>query len=179
MGCVIGLDLSINSTGVCVRDVESGEVEYKIILPKLTKKQQRVIDKRISYFKYDKIEKDISSNINHISKKICDYIEDMRELKGSVDYVVIEDIAMSAKGRSLIDLSLLNGYIRCMLDGLSVRYNTIPPTQWKKKLLGNGQADKELIIYHWSRMDKDMYEKMKLWGVKMDDVADSYFLSLM
>ena len=84
---------------------------------------------------------------------------------------------MAARGRSIIDLTLLNGYIRSILDSLRVPYKVIPPTQWKKQILGNGQADKELIIYHWERFDKEIHDLMKEYNCKTDDIADAYFLS--
>lgn len=87
----------------------------------------------------------------------------------------MEDVALMAKGRSIIDLSILNGYIRCELDKLGVNYKTIPPTQWKKELLGNGAANKDVIIYNWSKLDSDAYNQVK--DVKCDDVADSYFIA--
>jgi Holliday junction resolvasome RuvABC endonuclease subunit len=131
----------------------------------------------ISHITYDKIKDHISSNIRCISEKIRDIIKDMRENGEKIDLVVIEDVAMAARGRSIIDLTLLNGYVRCMLDQLGVRYETVTPTQWKKRILGNGQADKELIIYHWAKFDQENCRHMMDMNVKCDDVADAYFLS--
>ena len=131
----------------------------------------------ISHITYDKIKDHISSNIRCISEKICDIIKDMRENGEKIDLVVIEDVAMAARGRSIIDLTLLNGYVRCMLDQMGVRYETVTPTQWKKRILGNGQADKELIIYHWAKFDQENCRHMMDMRAKCDDVADAYFLS--
>lgn len=178
---VVGLDLSINSTGVCIRDPKDpSKTRYYIIVPKLSKRMVAINQMKscsISHITYDKIKDHISSNIRCISEKICDIIKDMRENGEKIDLVVIEDVAMAARGRSIIDLTLLNGYVRCVLDQLGVRYETVTPTQWKKRILGNGQADKELIIYHWAKFDQENCRHMMDMRAKCDDVADAYFLS--
>ena len=87
--------------------------------------------------------------------------------------MVIEDIAMGCRSRSIITLTLLNGYVRRILDELEWNYITVPPTQWKKSLLGNGQADKELTVYHWNHLQPHL----KNIKIKIDDIADAYFLS--
>lgn len=175
---VIGLDLSINSTGVCIRDPKGpSKTRYYIIVPKLSKRMVAINQMKscsISHITYDKIKDLDSHNIRCISNAIRDIIEDFKD---EIEFVVIEDVAMAARGRSIITLTLLNGYVRCMLDQLGVRYETVTPTQWKKKILGNGQADKELIIYHWARFDQENCRHMMDMNVKCDDVADAYFLS--
>lgn len=173
---IIGLDLSINSTGICLRE-ENQDPQYFIIVPKKSKKMVAVDNikpYRISHITYDKIKDNISHNIRCISNKICDIIKENRT---KIKYVVIEDVALRASGRSIIDLTLLNGYVRCMLDELGIEYFTTPPTSWKKEMLGNGMADKELIVYSWAKFDPSMSQRMISMNCKADDIADAYFLS--
>ena len=172
----IGLDLSINSTGICINR-ENSEPIYYIIVPALTKKMKTINDlkhSRITHLEYVKSHKDIKHNIKAISKKICEILKDFER---DIDYVVIEDVAMRANGNSIIDLTLLNGYIRCELDHMNIPYKSTVPTQWKKQLLGNGQAKKDLTIYHWGRLDIDACQQMMSHNCKCDDIADAYFLS--
>lgn len=188
---IIGLDLSINSTGVCLR--KKNEVLYYLIVPKLTRKMGAINANktaRIRYITYDKIADLDSHNIRCISEKICNIIKELTQSRGScsetslqcnesedIEGVVIEDVAMRANGRSIITLTLLNGYVRCMLDMMHISYKTVSPTSWKKRVLGNGQADKELTIYHWAKFDQEVCKLMSAMNCKMDDVADSYFLA--
>lgn len=169
----IGIDQSINSTSVCVIE-EGNKPIYYIIVPKMTKKMMNANHDRICYIIYDKIDSNLNHNIRCISEKISQIITN--KLANTKDIEVrMEDVALMAKGRSIIDLSILNGYIRCVLDKLGVNYKTIPPTQWKKELLGNGAANKDVIIYNWSKLDPDAYNQLS--GCKSDDVADSYFIA--
>ena len=176
---IIGLDLSINSTGVCLR--KKDEVLYYLIVPKLTRKMGAINANRtarIRYITYDKIADLDSHNIRCIANIICNIIKDFQcNENEDIEGAVIEDVAMRANGRSIITLTLLNGYVRCMLDMLHISYQTVSPTSWKKRVLGNGQADKELTIYHWAKFDQEVCKLMSAMNCKMDDVADSYFLA--
>ena len=156
----IGLDLSINSTGVCICEDSKEPIYYFIIPDKLSKKQKAASQhKRINFITYDKI------------KGKCDSNDDIK--------VVIEDVALAAKGASIITLTLLNGWMRCLLTQNGIDYITVPPTQWKKNMLGNGSADKELIVYCWSAIDNSACVALMNNGIvaKHIDIADAYFLA--
>lgn len=167
----IGLDLSINSTGITINN--NSELTFYLIVPKLTKKMvQYGTDYNINYIQYEKTNSD-SDNIREIGRCIENILVNLSK-SVYIDLIVIEDIALSARSNSIITLSLLNGYIRCVCDKLSLKYITVPPTSWKKKLLGNGQANKELIVYHFNHL----FPLYKDCPLKLDDISDSYFLSI-
>ena len=173
----IGLDLSINSTGVCICEDDRDPVYYFIIPDKLSKKQKAASQhKRINFITYDKIKGNDDHNINHITSKIMEIIKGL--LNDDIK-VVIEDVALAAKGASIITLTLLNGWMRCLLTQKGIDYITVPPTQWKKMMLGNGSADKELIVYCWSAIDNSACVALMNNGIvaKHIDIADAYFLA--
>lgn len=156
---IIGLDLSINSTGVFLNNNK-----YYIITSKLTKEQANCKD--VNCIEYQK-EDDININLKRISDIIINIVKRYKP-----ELVVIEDVAMGATfSRSLIDLTGLNYWIRSLLTINNIKYITVPPTKWKKDMLGNGQATKDLIIDAWKRVTKNNI-KLK----KIDDIADAYFL---
>lgn len=123
----IGLDLSINSTGICIKNDD--DYHYHIITSKRTRKLNKFTNDHINIIFYDKKETD-SENIREIGTLIKQVI--LSELAFLPDKVVLEDIAMGARSRSIITLTLLNGYVRRILDEMEIKYITIPPTQWKK-----------------------------------------------
>ena len=189
----IGLDLSINSTGVCICEDSKEPIYYFIIPDKLSKKQKAASQhKRINFITYDKIKGDDDHNINHITSKIMEIIKgkcdltkshccDSATLLNDDIKVVIENVALAAKGSSIITLTLLNGWMRCLLTQKGIDYITVPPTQWKKNMLGNGSADKELIVYCWSAIDNSACVALMNNGIvaKHIDIADAYFLAQM
>ena len=187
----IGLDLSINSTGVCVCEDSKEPVYYFIIPDKLSKKQKAASQhKRINFITYDKIKGNDDHNINHITSKIMEIIKDKCDLTKSQCCdsatllnedikVVIENVALASKGASIITLTLLNGWMRCLLTQNRIDYITVPPTQWKKLMIGNGSADKELIVYCWAAIDNSACVALMNNGIvaKHIDIADAYFLA--
>ena len=187
----IGLDLSINSTGVCICEDSKEPIYYFIIPDKLSKKQKAASQhKRINFITYDKIKGNDDHNINHITSKIMEIIKgkcdltksqccDSATLLNDDIKVVIEDVALAAKGSSIITLTLLNGWMRCLLTQNGIDYITVPPTQWKKVMIGNGSADKELIVYCWSAIDNSACVALMNNGIvaKHIDIADAYFLA--
>ena len=187
----IGLDLSINSTGVCICEDNKEPIYYFIIPDKLSKKQKAASQhKRIDFITYDKIKGNDDHNINHITGKIMEIIKEKCDLTKSQCCdsatllnnnikVVVENVALGAKGSSIITLTLLNGWMRCLLAQNGIDYITVPPTQWKKVMLGNGSADKELIVYCWSAIDNSACVAMMNNGIvaKHIDIADAYFLA--
>lgn len=156
---IIGLDLSINSTGIY-----SSDGKYHIITSKMTKEMSKC--EGVDIFEYNKVD-DINKNLEQIGDYILYVVE-----KFKPNLIVIEDVAMGATfSRSLIDLTGLNYWVRCLLMKNNIRFITVPPTKWKKELIGNGQATKDLIIDAWRRITKNNI-KLK----KIDDIADAYFL---
>ena len=155
----MGLDLSINSTGVYLN---AGK--YYIITSKMTKEMSKC--KEVNIFEYDKKD-DINKNLEQIGDYIIDIVKRYKP-----ELVVIEDISMgSTFSRSLIDLTGLNYWVRALLTKNNIKFITVPPTKWKKEMIGNGQATKDLIIDAWKRITKNNINIKKV-----DDIADAYFL---
>ena len=85
--CVIGLDPSINSTGVCVSTGEKDR--YYIITPKMTKKMKEFNSKVIKYLPYEKTaytdmeyhEKEVIKShgryyrVQAVNKQITEFVE--------------------------------------------------------------------------------------------------------
>ncbi len=173
----IGLDLSINSTGVCVN--QDGACHYYIITPKLTKKQQQFTHPNITFIQYDKAqpegeyhekERIKTLNIDHIVTAIYNIIYSL-----APDAVNIEGVSYGSTGSAaLIDLSGLNYMVRKMLIDNNIPFNIISPTQNKKFATGNGTAEKYIMIDAWKRLDKNI---ANINEIKIDDLADAYFLS--
>lgn len=122
--------------------------------------------KEVNIFEYEK-SNDINKNLEQISDYIMCVVEKIRP-----NLIVIEDVAMGATfSRSLIDLTGLNYWVRALLTKNNIKFITVPPTKWKKELIGNGQATKDLIIDAWKKITKN-----NISIKKVDDIADAYFL---
>ena len=181
----VGIDPSINSTGICVHNIDNDSTKYYIISSKMTKKMKDFKHSYIEYLPYNKLEaKDCGysdkenrkfSNIVNICGKILDILDLFRRPDNDLE-VFMEGVSYGSVGSAaLVDLSFLNAAIRMSLVNIGVPFTIVSPTSLKKFACANGQADKNLMIDAWKRMDKNIAD---IKDLKIDDLADSYFLSL-
>jgi Holliday junction resolvasome RuvABC endonuclease subunit len=178
----IGIDPSINSTGICIWDTKTNKTHYYLIPSKMTKVMKDFESNKITIIPYTKLDPkglDYSSkenikfdNIYNISLIIKDILKKYKD--NEID-IYMEGVSYGSVGSAaLVDLSFLNASIRMILKELEINFNIISPTQVKKFACANGQAEKDIIIDAWKRLDRDI---INIKGIKIDDLADSYFLS--
>lgn len=173
---VIGIDPSINSTGVCIK--KDDEILYYIIPSKMTKKMKLFNNKYIKILPYDKhdvsgqdyINKEVTKTYNIYN--ICKVIEILIK-KYKPDLINMEGVAYSSNG-SVIDLAGLNYCIRMTSMKHNIPFQIISPTSVKKFAVANGQAPKEVIIDAWKKLDGNIKD---IKYIKIDDLADAYFIA--
>ena len=73
-----------------------------------------------------------------------------------------------------MDLAGLNYCIRLLAKDRNINIEIVSPTSVKKFATGNGQAEKDIMIDAWKRLDKNI---SNVNDIKIDDLADSYFLA--
>lgn len=182
----IGIDPSINSTGICVNK-DNKKYKYYIIsneknfTKKILKEIQDNPPKDIIYYLYDKNvgedyktkERAKTDNFIQISEFIYKILK-----KEKPDNIVMEGISYgSGSSSALVDLAGLNYIIRNSVYNYTKdhdKLHIIPPTELKSKACANGGATKEEMIYLWLKCEKKMEQYKHL---KIDDLADAYFLS--
>lgn len=178
----IGIDPSINSTGICV--VYNQYNYYYLIPSKMTKKMDQFKHPRVSILPYNKYnakneeyskkEKFKTLNIYNICSIIKRIVELWKE-KGDDIIVYMEGVSYGSVGSAaLVDLSGLNFAIRITLQELQIPFEIISPTSVKKFAVANGSAEKDIIIDAWKRLDPII---SNIKDIKIDDLADSYFLA--
>lgn len=184
----VGLDLSMKSTGVCVKDHSSGKCQYYIIANKMTKKQQNFSHSDVFYVPYEwqKPDKEDpfqireqkkTSNVWNVTSAIRTILQSIKK-KSRKDEIecVIEGISYgSSSSAALADLAGLNYAVRFMLTEEGIPFRLAAPTQLKKFAVGNGNADKEMMIAAWKKCQPEIAD---IDGIKDDDIADAYFLSV-
>jgi hypothetical protein len=80
----------------------------------------------------------------------------------------------SVGSAALVDLAFLNASIRMVLKMKGIKFEIVSPTSLKKFACSNGQAEKDVIIDAWKRLDRNVSD---VKDIKIDDLADSYFLA--
>lgn len=195
MEIYIGIDQSINSTGICVKlydDKKLVKEHFYIITNKVTKKAlaySETLD-NFDYIFYDKKEKAESNDNNEfewnkllnnilITDNILDIIK--TNISSSLDriYVAMEGISYnSGQTKSLLDLSGLSTLIRYRIykffkshqDNVG-ELKVFTPGEIKKFASGNGNCSKEVMISLFKTAYKEIAQLPKI-----DDIADAYWI---
>lgn len=195
MEIFVGIDPSLNSTGLCLQFYEDNKMIkdiFYIIKPnKLTKREQVAQDTLINfdYVLYNKIDLNMykdnnlfyeywkTVNMISIVKKIKECIYDnIQGRKQYKLYIVQEGISYgsSARTKSVFDLAGLNYMIRNeFIEKENIAFFIAPPTHIKKFATGIGNCKKELIIELFKSVEPKLAEKLP----KVDDIADAYYMS--
>jgi Holliday junction resolvasome RuvABC endonuclease subunit len=178
MSTIIGIDPSINSTGICVKSDKG--IKYYLITSKSTKKMKEFKNPHIVLFNYEKIStKDMDYAEKEYYKsnniyKICDLVDKIISINRP-EKIYMEGISYgSVSGASLADLSGLNFALRNIFIANKIPFEIISPTSVKKFATANGNAEKELMIDAWRRLDNNI---RNITEIKIDDLADSYFIA--
>lgn len=186
----IGIDLSIQSTGIC----ENGNKFHLIISDKLYPKKtieilQNTKFKHFQFYIYEhtnlKNQKEYNKSLNtyHIYLHLQSIFKNLKK----DSQVYMEGIAMGALG-TIDQLSGINYLTRILLFNKGLPFDNlhiIPPTTLKKISVGKGDVDKEVMVGAFIHIishlkPKSLYKEIQFLQslkVKIDDIADSYFLS--
>lgn len=192
----IGIDPSINSTGITIARYENNvEVEIKFYIiknGKLTKKESVANDTldNFEYVIYDKIDLKQFKDDNHVfeyykTKNMVEVVNtiynlilnEAKKYTATVN-IVIEGISYgsSIRTKSIFDLAGLNYMIRYKLitsDMKHLNLSIATPSNIKKYATGKGNANKESIMTIFKYIFPEMESIPKL-----DDISDSYFMAM-
>lgn len=192
----IGIDPSINSTGITIARYENNvEVEIKFYIiknGKLTKRESVANDSidNFEYIIYNKIDLTQFKDDNHVfeyykTKNMVEVVNTIYDLilnevkkYTSTVNVVIEGISYgsSIRTKSIFDLAGLNYMIRYKLITSDIQHLNLSiatPSNIKKYATGKGNANKESIMTIFKYIFPEMQNIPKL-----DDIADSYFMAM-
>lgn len=179
---ILGIDPSINSTGLTLWDKSTNECIYYIIVSKMTNKMKEFKHSRFKYLPYDKITPEASDDYSmkewYKTKNICEICDKIREIieNEQVTSCVMEGISYGSVGSAaLADLAGLNFSIRQTILNQGVTCTIVSPNQVKLFATGKGNAPKEAVVDTWEHCDPE-FSKV---NIKIDDVADSYFIAHM
>ena len=179
MACIIGIDPSVRSTGVCVWDDEYKRYKYYLLVKNPTKKVQNFKHNLINIISFEEepqkdksaIQKEvIKSNSVYKISNLCNKIFQCFHPK----YAVIEAVAFAANGK-IDELAGLNYAIRCAAIENGIPIYPVSPTSNKMEFVGNGGATKEMMIDAWKGLRPEASEFEPL-GKHLADLADAYSL---
>lgn len=190
MNVFIGIDPSINSTGLTILKYNNNELvneKFFIIKPnKLTKKEESISLKNFKYLIYNKIDLSEYKENNHDSEyyKTINMIEISELIYKTIcknthkdDNIVISmegiSYGSSIRTKSIFDLAGLNYLIRYLIiKSGHMKLFICPPQEIKKFASGKGNSLKDILINSFLIL----YPKYEIIP-KLDDLVDSYYMA--
>lgn len=190
MNVFIGIDPSINSTGLTILKYNNNELvneKFFIIKPnKLTKKEESISLKNFKYLIYNKIDLSEYKENNHDSEyyKTINMIEISELIYKTIcknthkdDNIVISmegiSYGSSIRTKSIFDLAGLNYLIRYLIiKSGHMKLLICPPQEIKKFASGKGNSLKDILINSFLIL----YPKYEIIP-KLDDLVDSYYMA--
>lgn len=188
MNIYIGIDPSINSTGIVIQ--KENKILFYIVKPNKLSKKEIAIEHKVSNFKYvlyNKIDLSKYKDKNYLEeqKKTENLLSISSTIKNIINsninetdivYIVEEGISYgsSIRTKSVFDLAGLNYLIRSIF--FNSNKNTIffigTPAEIKKFATGKGNANKEMMKKCFAGIFPEITQIQKY-----DDLADAYFMS--
>lgn len=159
----IGLDLSLNSTGLVILD-QDGDVVFERVYESNTKRGKKNNNERTGTPRLEWLADSVVGDI-------CNVTGDMGVLLSNC-FPCIEGYSMGSKGGRLANIGEWGGICRLGLYRLGMNTPIVPtPHQLKKFVTGKGAGGKELMMLH----------AFKKWGVEYvsHDINDAYCLAQM
>ena len=154
MKSILGIDLSLNSTGLCIHSrfldhdaelTKKGYAFFLIDFPRPTKKNPGPAREE----KWDKI------------------VTSIENIAGFADEVILEDYAFGAIGRAKSILCEIGGIVRYALNNINVHYTLVSPTTLKRFVGSPGSK---------SMIPKEVLKRWKI-DLDSDDLADALVLT--
>ena len=188
MNIFIGIDPSINSTGICIQKYNDNilKKEYFFIIKpnKLTKSEGKINIKGFQYCIYPKIdlsqyqnshEQEYYKTINILSiMEVLTTIIKKYTTKNDNIIVIMEGISYgsSIRTKSIFDLAGLNYLLRdTIIQNKNIKLLICPTTEIKKFASGKGNSDKDILIEAFLIL-YPQFKDIK----KIDDMVDAYFM---
>lgn len=197
----VGIDPSMNSTGICIQKYDGDKKlkeDFIILKPGdksksedkwLTRAEKKVdnIFQNFQYCFYPKMDLTPYKDLNHFNEywkswnmKMCkktikDIVQEWTKDNPEKIYVVMEGISYGSASRtkSIFDLAGLNYLIRELFVGDDKFIFTIAtPSEIKKFASGNGNCKKEVMV----ELFELSHQEFKIIP-KIDDISDAWFMS--
>lgn len=202
MSYIVGLDFSVLSTGMCIRNIETDEYKF-LWFPRIkngkypiSKKKLKELPSSIEIIPYDI--GDIGK-LNYIEKQLL-HLRASNELGENVYSVIqlllektqeveirFEGFSYGSKGKSMLDLVMYQSILRHILwKNKCFNLKFITPSSLKKAFSGKGNANKELMAEKFLEKkpnNKSLFSLKNSLNIKennlkpYDDLIDSFALT--
>lgn len=184
-----GIDMSISSPAFCVYNIEKKSVFFYVFSNKV-KKRTELNFKNFHFIiepqpKKDKNDFDNFKRYLNISETIFNNLRKHCQSDTFDNLIYFEDYSFASKGK-VFNIAETTGMVKYLVMKNGWEFDTVPPSEWKKGVVGKGNAKKEEVYQFLKNLQstKDLVQFLEESGFPykknglIEDICDSLCILL-
>ena len=166
---IAGIDYSMSCPSLCIFDTELDFTFQNCDFYYLIDKKTKIIEEGNIHGEYYSKDSENVKRFDHISNWTITILKNQK-----VTHVYLEGYSMGSRGR-VFHIAENTGVLKQKIYKAGITFEVIPPSTWKKEVVGKGNADKQ-HVYESMNVDLKPIFKSKSITSPINDIADSYFI---
>tara|TARA_Y100000287_G_scaffold171897_1_gene158711 strand:+ start:310 stop:849 length:540 start_codon:yes stop_codon:yes gene_type:complete len=166
---IAGIDYSMSCPSLCIFDTELDFTFQNCDFYYLIDKKTKIIEEGNIHGEYYSKDSENVKRFDHISDWAITILKNQK-----VTHVYLEGYSMGSRGR-VFHIAENTGVLKQKIYKAGITFEVIPPSTWKKEVVGKGNADKQ-YVYESMNVDLKPIFKSKSITSPINDIADSYFI---
>jgi Holliday junction resolvasome RuvABC endonuclease subunit len=166
---IAGIDYSMSCPSLCIFDTELDFTFQNCEFYYLIDKKTKIIEEGNIHGEYYSKDSENVKRFDHISDWAITILKNQK-----VNHVYLEGYSMGSRGR-VFHIAENTGVLKQKIYKAGITFEVIPPSTWKKEVVGKGNADKQ-HVYESMNVDLKPIFKSKSITSPINDIADSYFI---
>jgi len=166
---IAGIDYSMSCPSLCIFDTELDFNFHNCHFYYLIDKKTKIIEEGNIHGEYYSKDSENVKRFDHISNWAITILKNQK-----VNHVYLEGYSMGSRGR-VFHIAENTGVLKQKIYKAGITFEVIPPSTWKKEVVGKGNADKQ-HVYESMNVDLKPIFKSKSITSPINDIADSYFI---
>ena len=154
---------------LCIFDTELDFTFQNCDFYYLIDKKTKIIEEGNIHGEYYSKDSENVKRFDHISNWAITILKNQK-----VTHVYLEGYSMGSRGR-VFHIAENTGVLKQKIYKAGITFEVIPPSTWKKEVVGKGNADKQ-HVYESMNVDLKPIFKSKSITSPINDIADSYFI---
>ena len=166
---IAGIDYSMSCPSLCIFDTELDFTFQNCDFYYLIDKKTKIIEEGNIHGEYYSKDSENVKRFDHISDWAITILKNQK-----VTHVYLEGYSMGSRGR-VFHIAENTGVLKQKIYKEGITCEVVPPSTWKKEVVGKGNADKQ-HVYESMNVDLKPIFKSKSITSPINDIADSYFI---
>ena len=166
---ISGIDYSMSCPSLCIFDTELDFNFHNCHFYYLIDKKTKIIEEGNIHGEYYSKDSENVKRFDHISDWAITILKNQK-----VNHIYLEGYSMGSRGR-VFHIAENTGVLKQKIYKAGITFEVVPPSTWKKEVVGKGNADKQ-HVYESMNVDLRPIFKSKSITSPINDIADSYFI---